>query len=86
MDHLFAVVKDVDFKVNDEEIMATRWVDQVELREELNERPELYSPWFKIIVRDLLLKEGGSSFWSKIRNKATIRPLPDILEYNNPLE
>lgn len=80
------VVKDVDLKVNDEEIMATRWVDQAELQEELRERPELYSPWFKIIARDLLLKSGESAFWSKIRSKTTIHSSPDILEYNNPLE
>ena len=69
VDHLYAVVKDVEYKANAEEVMAARWLDPAELSRELKERPDAYSPWFKAMARDFLLKD---SVWTRICSRAPI--------------
>lgn len=83
VDHLYLLRKDVNIGMNPEEVMETRWVDPTELRVELAERPELYTPWFKAIAYDLLLKED--SVWNHIRDAKLIHPLQKPLVYTVPL-
>ncbi|PJF18990.1 Isopentenyl-diphosphate delta-isomerase [Paramicrosporidium saccamoebae] len=77
-------VKDVTVRPNQEEVMETRWVGPEELRIELAERPDIYTPWFKAIARDMLL--ANDSPWHRLNNLSKITPLKETLVYHDPLQ
>ena len=43
---------DGEIKINDEEVKATRWVEWGNVDQEIVKNPEIYAPWFKMIVSD----------------------------------
>jgi isopentenyl-diphosphate delta-isomerase len=47
-DHVFVGRWDGDLMLNPEEVAAVRYVPVLEIRREMEERPELYTVWFKI--------------------------------------
>lgn len=83
MDHLYLLVKDVEMKPNPEEVMETKWVDPAELRSELAERPEEFTPWFKVIAKEFLQRED--SIWNHIHSQKFIHPISKTLVYTTPL-
>jgi isopentenyldiphosphate isomerase len=84
VDHLYAVVKDVAVRPNEEEVMETRWVGLEELRIELAERPDIYTPWFKAITRDLFFTD--TSPWYHLSSLHKVTPLKETLVYHDPLQ
>lgn len=74
VDHLFIVDKTVDITPNPEEVSETRWMDEVEVASALREAPEIYSPWFRAIVKDLFLPP--TNLWSRLATgDSSIRPV-----------
>ncbi len=48
LDHVFTGVHDGPVQADQREVGATRWVEPAELARELQERPEAFTPWFKL--------------------------------------
>lgn len=60
LDHVYALeVDNIDdvgrLEPRGEEVAAVRWVDPVELRAAVRERPTDYAPWFKAALEHLIL-------------------------------
>ena len=53
-DHLFIGNYDADPIPNPEEANAWKWIDLQTLQEEMEDHPESYTPWFKIILRKVV--------------------------------
>lgn len=41
-----------EFKINPEEAMDAKWIEWGELNSDIQNNPEIYAPWFKMIVAD----------------------------------
>ena len=48
LDHVFTGVHDGPVRPAPDEVGATRWVEPAELAHELQTRPEIFTPWFKL--------------------------------------
>ncbi len=42
--------RDLTFEINPDEAMATRWISQQDLRQELAEHPDRFTPWLQIYM------------------------------------
>ena len=49
-DHVFIWNYDWDIKINSEEVNDYKWVDVEELKKNIVQNPDIYTPWFKIIL------------------------------------
>lgn len=52
-DHVFVGYSDTEPRINPEEVMAYRWIGLEELREELNQHPEQFTFWFRLLCERL---------------------------------
>lgn len=52
LDHVFTAVLDVTPKPNPEEAMAWRYISMDELKREVEQNPETFSAWLRIILHD----------------------------------
>ncbi len=50
LDHVFVAFTDVLPKINTEEVSAYRYIDLATLKQEINEKPETFTVWFKHIA------------------------------------
>lgn len=56
-DHVFRGNWNDEVRPNPEEIAAWRWMSVPDLRADLETRPQLYTPWFRIVLEQVLEKE-----------------------------
>lgn len=54
LDHVFKGVYNEEPAINPEEAAAYKWIDFVELQEDVQNNPEEYTPWFRIILKEYL--------------------------------
>jgi len=52
LDHVFIGYSDETPHLNTDEAVAFKWIDLIALRESIQNSPELYTVWFKIIIND----------------------------------
>ncbi len=52
IDHVFTGIYDGKFKPDPKELSDHKWVGIEELRADMAKHPEIYTPWFKIIIND----------------------------------
>ncbi|MCT4622015.1 MAG: isopentenyl-diphosphate Delta-isomerase [Schleiferiaceae bacterium] len=52
LDHVFIGNSESDPVINPEEVAAFKWMDLDELRKDIKEQPQDYTPWFKIIFEE----------------------------------
>lgn len=64
---------------NEEEVSELKWLGETALLQEMRERPEEYSPWFKAILRDLLVPN-----WKHLAN-GQVKYDEHIIKYDNIL-
>ena len=56
-DTVFTGVFDGEFELNKEEVAAVRWIKNEDLENEIQQKPEQFSFWFKIILEELKKRE-----------------------------
>ena len=62
IDYLLFVRSDIEFEhVNDNEVMSTTWVTQMELSDWMTSSEKQFTPWFKLIMNEKLFK-----MWSQV--------------------
>lgn len=49
-DHVFVWIYDWDIKISPKEANDYRWIDVEELKKDIVQNPDIYTPWFKIIL------------------------------------
>lgn len=52
LDHVFVGKSEENPKINPEEVEAYKWIDLDELKEDIENTPEIYTEWFKIIFNE----------------------------------
>ena len=52
IDHVFVGTFDGKPKINADEIVQTRWITFMDLKEEIKSQPRIFSPWVKIILNE----------------------------------
>lgn len=55
-DHLLLGKYDGDVLINPEEVAEVRWIEFAELKEEIEKNPQLFTPWFKLALDQVLEK------------------------------
>lgn len=55
-DHLLLGKYDGDVLINPEEVAEVRWLEFAELKEEIEKNPQLFTPWFKLALDQVLEK------------------------------
>lgn len=53
LDATFLGFYDGEVKPNKEEVDDYKWMDVKDLRKDIKENPDIYTPWFKIIIRKM---------------------------------
>ncbi len=53
LDYVFKGIYDQDPNINKDEIEDYRWISIEELKQDIKQNPEIYTPWFKIIIKKL---------------------------------
>ena len=56
LDRVFVGYYDGPIEFNTDEVKAVKWIDMDELIQDIENRPELYTAWFKIIFEKYLSK------------------------------
>lgn len=54
LDYVFKGVYSEEPVINPEEVAAYKWIDFDELQQDVQNNPEEYTPWFKIILKEYL--------------------------------
>lgn len=54
LDHVFKGVYNEEPVINPEEVAAYKWIDFDELQQDIQNNPEQYTPWFRIILKEYL--------------------------------
>ncbi|MDG4946539.1 isopentenyl-diphosphate Delta-isomerase [Weeksellaceae bacterium KMM 9713] len=54
LDYVFKGVYNEEPVVNPEEVAAYKWIDFDELQQDVQNNPEEYTPWFRIILKEYL--------------------------------
>lgn len=54
LDYVFKGVYNEEPVINPEEVAAYKWIDFDELQRDVQNNPEEYTPWFKIILKEYL--------------------------------
>lgn len=49
LDHILVGSYEADPKINPEEVASWKWMDLEEVRDDIKNNPDIYTPWFKII-------------------------------------
>ncbi|RMF41532.1 MAG: NUDIX domain-containing protein, partial [Planctomycetota bacterium] len=62
LDHVFAGRFEGSPHPNPEEIDAFRWIDREELEREMATTPELFTPWFLI-----MMQQHADAIWQALR-------------------
>ena len=57
-DHIFIGNYDGEIKINPEEVSDWKWISLEDLKKEIEESPDKYTSWFKLLLKDLLAKIG----------------------------
>lgn len=52
LDHVLVGYYDEDPVVNPEEVASFKWMSLEDVKDDISEKPELYSAWFKIIFKE----------------------------------
>lgn len=55
-DHLLLGKYDGDVLINPEEVAEVRWIEFAQLKEEIEKNPQLFTPWFKLALDQVLEK------------------------------
>lgn len=55
-DHVFFGVYNGKIKINTEEVAETRWINKKKLLEEIRKKPEQFTAWFKIAIKEIQKK------------------------------
>ena len=50
LDHVFTGVHEGEIRLDPGEVAAVRWIERTALEQELRERPETFTPWFKLAL------------------------------------
>lgn len=53
LDHVFVGEYDGEVKLDPEEADDYKWIEVEELLKDVNENPDIYTPWFKLILKRL---------------------------------
>ncbi len=53
-DHVFTGYIDIDPEPNPEEVQSYKWVDMINLHEDMHDNPNQYTYWFKFAFPDIL--------------------------------
>lgn len=56
LDHVFTGIYDGEIKINQEEVEDYKWVTMNELIQDVENTPDNYTAWFKIIFKEYLAK------------------------------
>lgn len=54
LDYVFKGVYNEEPVINPEEVAAYKWIDFDELQQDIQDNPEQYTPWFRIILKEYL--------------------------------
>lgn len=54
LDHVFKGVYNEEPVINPKEVAAYKWIDFDELQQDVQNNPEEYTPWFRIILKEYL--------------------------------
>lgn len=54
LDYVFKGVYNEEPVINPEEVAAYKWIDFDELQQDIQNNPEQYTPWFRIILKEYL--------------------------------
>lgn len=78
LDHIYTVAKefgpDDQLAINADEVNAVQWLTRSELGEAIEERPDEFTPWFKLIFKEFL----SSNCWSRfLYSEPSARPIVD---------
>lgn len=49
LDHILVGSYEADPQINPEEVASWKWMDLEEVRDDIKNNPDIYTPWFKII-------------------------------------
>lgn len=49
LDHILVGSYEADPQINPEEVASWKWMDLEDVREDIKNNPDIYTPWFKII-------------------------------------
>lgn len=52
-DHVFVGISEETPIINTDEVEEYKWISKEELKEEIEQNPEKYTPWFKVIFEQL---------------------------------
>lgn len=52
LDHVFVGIYEGDFNLNPDEVSEVRYISMEDLEKEMNENPEHFTEWFKIILKE----------------------------------
>jgi len=55
LDHIFVGIFEGEPVINKEEVAEFKWMNMDELKKDISENPERYTPWFKIAVKHIKL-------------------------------
>lgn len=49
--HVFSGIYEGEMNLNPDEVSAIRWISQEDLQKETSEHPELFTPWFLLLIQ-----------------------------------
>jgi isopentenyl-diphosphate Delta-isomerase len=55
-DHIFIGEYEGEIKINPEEVSEWKWVSIEKLKEDIENNPDNYTPWFRLLLNDLIIK------------------------------
>ena len=75
IDYILFIKTDVDLDINPNEVQATKWVSEKELKEMFKDDKLLFSPWFKLICQTMMFEwwEHLNDGLDKYMNESEIR-------------
>ena len=56
LDHVFMGIYNEEPEINHEEVAEWKWIDIDELREDVSAKPDQYTVWFKIALKEMEVK------------------------------
>ena len=75
IDYILFIKTDVDLDINPNEVQATKWVSEKELKEMFKDDKLLFTPWFKLICKTMMFEwwEHLDSGLESYMNESEIR-------------
>ena len=71
--------KTLELNPHPEEVMDVAWVTSLELRERMGDPGLLWSPWFRVIARELL-----NPWWKDLSHALSLEPFEPIRRFDAP--